>query len=31
MVTYQHTQSREGRVFLTTDHVGTHLVTDRSA
>ena len=22
---YQHTQSREGRVFLTTDHVGTHL------
>jgi kynurenine formamidase len=22
---YQHTQSREGRVFLTTDHTGTHL------
>jgi arylformamidase len=22
---YQYTQSREGRVFLTTDHVGTHL------
>jgi kynurenine formamidase len=22
---YQRTQSREGRVFLTTDHVGTHL------
>lgn len=22
---YQHKQSREGRVFLTTDHVGTHL------
>ena len=22
---YQNTQSREGRVFLTTDHVGTHL------
>jgi arylformamidase len=22
---YQHTQTREGRVFLTTDHVGTHL------
>jgi arylformamidase len=22
---YQHTQSREGRVFLSTDHTGTHL------
>ena len=22
---YNHTQSREGRVFLTTDHVGTHM------
>ena len=22
---YQHTQSRAGRVFLTTDHTGTHL------
>jgi len=22
---YQYTQSREGRVFLTTDHVGTHM------